>query len=205
MTALFMYLGYSVSLLHIPERKDRTENGYGGVIVYLKDTLHYIRRFDLEPKGVECIWIELMPSHCQRILFAVFYRPPNSDANYTNLKEYSISLATDTGISDTIILSDFNFNQSNPQMSRKITSICQQFRLEQLISEPTHFTESSCSLLDLIFVSCGHRVIASSVGEPVLNQNQRFHCPTYYLFSRSHTETHLNDLFGYTTKANILL
>ena len=49
---------------HIPEWKDRTENGYGGVIVYFKDALHYTRRLDLEPRGVECIWIEMMPSHC---------------------------------------------------------------------------------------------------------------------------------------------
>ena len=34
--------------------------------------------------------------------------------------EDSISLATDTGVNDIIITGDFNFNMSNPQLSRKI-------------------------------------------------------------------------------------
>ena len=40
-----------------PERKDRTDDRYGGVILYVKNTLSYIRRHDLEPNRLECIWI----------------------------------------------------------------------------------------------------------------------------------------------------
>ena len=89
-----------------PERKDRTRARYGGVIVYIKNNLSYIRRSDLEPNGLECIWIQLMLSNKKQILYGAFYRPPNSDAAYTSLIEDSIGLATDTNISDIIITGD---------------------------------------------------------------------------------------------------
>ena len=37
-----------------PERKHR-ETGHGGVILYIKETLRYKRRADLEIRGIECI------------------------------------------------------------------------------------------------------------------------------------------------------
>ena len=46
-----------------PERKDRVGNSHGGVIIYVKEGLHYRRRQDLEPRGIECIWIELSNNH----------------------------------------------------------------------------------------------------------------------------------------------
>ena len=64
-----------------PERKDRVDDRYGGVILYVKEGIRYKRRDDLEIKGIESIWVEVANKH-KRILFGVFYRPPNSDANY---------------------------------------------------------------------------------------------------------------------------
>ncbi|XP_053380636.1 uncharacterized protein LOC128548935 [Mercenaria mercenaria] len=170
---------------HAPERRDRKGDSHGGVIVYVKDSLHYIRRPDLEPTDLECIWVEVSFTHSKRVLIGTFYRPPNSNAIYTSLIEDSLSLVLDTNISDIVVTGDFNFNLSNPNSYRKLTSICQYFNLNQLISEPTHFTETSSSILDLFLVSCSHRVIASGVGEPVLDQNVRFHCPIFALFAFS--------------------
>ena len=72
-----------ISLLsyHPLERKARVADSHGGVIIYIKDHIHYVRRADLEPIGVECVWIELTLRH-KHILFGLFYRPPNSDALY---------------------------------------------------------------------------------------------------------------------------
>ena len=55
--------------------------------LYVKETLFYKRRRDLEIRGVGDIWIELANNH-KRVLFGVFYRPPNSDATYfSNIKD----------------------------------------------------------------------------------------------------------------------
>ena len=40
---------------HSPERKDRVSDNHGDVIIYVKDTLFYRRRNDLEPLGIECL------------------------------------------------------------------------------------------------------------------------------------------------------
>ena len=32
-------------------------------MIYVRDTIHYIRRRDLEPQGIECLWIELTLKH----------------------------------------------------------------------------------------------------------------------------------------------
>ena len=94
---------------HLPERKDRIDRNGGGVMIYVHENLHYIRHRDLEPRGIECVWIELTLRQ-KRILFGLFDRAPESKAAYFNSIEYSIHLAVDTGIHDILIPGDFNFN-----------------------------------------------------------------------------------------------
>ena len=166
---------------HPPERKDRVEDRHGGVMLYVKEGLHYRRRQDLEPKGIECLWIEIINKH-KHVLFGLFYRPPNSDANYYSTIEDSIHLAVDTGLNDIIVTGDFNFNLLSAQTSRKIEYFCTQFSLYQSIDQPTHFTENSSSLLDIIFIHNKDHLILSGVGDPFLDQQLRYHCPIYGIF-----------------------
>ena len=63
--------------LNILERKDRAGDMHGGVMLYVKEGLHYKRRDDLEIQNSESIWIEVANSH-KRILVGLFYRSPNS-------------------------------------------------------------------------------------------------------------------------------
>ena len=60
--------------------------------------------------------------------------------------EDSLSLAFETNISDIIVTSDFNFNLLNPRSSTKIF---------QAIEQPTHFTENSSLVIDIILVFQG--------------------------------------------------
>jgi hypothetical protein len=160
-----------------PERKDRND-GYGGVTVYVKNTIQYKRRLDLELNDIECIWLELSVVK-KKILFSIMYRPPNSSANYLNSLNDSINLAYDTGIKDIIITGDFNLNVLHAPSQRKINTLCQQYGLTQIIEEMTHYTEHSSSIIDLIFVNDVENVVLSGVGDPFLDQNQRFHCPIF--------------------------
>ena len=56
---------------------------------------------------------------------------------------------------------------------RKVLDICQHYNLTQLISESTHFTENSSSIIDLFFTSREDSVL------PILDLNIRYHCPIY--------------------------
>ena len=47
----------------IPEHKDRVGDNHGGVILHVKESIHYTRRNDLEPVGTESIWIDLILRH----------------------------------------------------------------------------------------------------------------------------------------------
>ncbi|MCG8032214.1 MAG: endonuclease/exonuclease/phosphatase family protein [Candidatus Thiodiazotropha taylori] len=161
-----------------PERRDRLGDAHGGVIVYVKEGIRYKRRNDLEIGGIECIWIEVANTK-KKILFGLFYRAPNSDANYYSNIEDSIALAIDTGIADILITGDFNFNYLDLQTRRKIDSLCTRFSLHQTICQPTHYTEHSSSLIDIILVSNKEHIILSGVGDPFLNQQMRYHCPIF--------------------------
>ena len=171
---------------HPPQRYDRDQDAHGGVAVYVKDNIPYSRRADLELAGIECVWVEIHLRH-KRLLIGTFYRPPNSGSSCFNQIENSIGLAVDTGISDIIITGDFNLDILQATSCRKITSLCRELSLSQLITDPTHFTESSQSVIDLIMSSNTDRIIASGVGEPFLDQNIRYHCPVFCIlnFSKS--------------------
>ena len=95
--------------------------------------------------------------------------------------------------------------------NRKIRDLFQQFNFQQLINEPTHFTENSSSLIDLILTINRNNILISGVGEPFLEQNIRYHCPVFcvlnftkpltplyqrkiYLFDRGNHQTISNEL-----------
>ena len=113
---------FLLQLYHSTERKDRISDSHGGIMIYVRDTSHYISRRELELQGIECLWIELTLKH-KHILFGLFYRPPNSNAAYFLSVEDCIHLAIDTGIQ---VTGDFNFNVLNVQSSYKIKNLCEQ-------------------------------------------------------------------------------
>ena len=167
---------------HPPERKDRLSDRYGGVILYIKDNLTYIRRH-LELNRLECIWIQIKLHNKRNVLYGVFYRPPSSDSVYNSLIEDSIGLAIDSTISDIVVTGDFNLNTLNPIQFRKVESICNQFDMTQCIEEPTHFTENSATIIDLLFVTNKDSILTAGVGEPCLDLNIRYHCPIFAVFN----------------------
>ena len=112
--------------------------------------------------------------------------PPPPNSNYFSDIEDSLALAVDSpGISEIIITGDFNLNLLNPQTARKIGSVCTQFSFYQSIIQPTHFTEHSSSLIDILLVNNKNYLIVSEVGDPFLNQEIRYHCPIYGIFKFS--------------------
>ena len=78
---------------------------------------------------------------------------------------------------------DLNLNMLNQHSRMKITDLCQTYNLTQLINDPTHYTETSFSIIDLVLVSNSHSVELSGVSEPFLSQDVRYHCPVYVIFT----------------------
>ena len=103
------------------------------------------------------------------ILFGLFYRPPNSNSLYFSSIEDSIHLTVDTGIQYIIVISDFNYSMLNSQTSSKIKSICEQFSFTQTINAPTHFTEHSSSLIDIILTMNKNNLLYTKIRDRFLN------------------------------------
>lgn len=147
--------------------------------VYVKDNIFAKRRVDLEPTTVECVWLELFMGG-QSYLYGTFYRPPNSPASIWSDIEYSIDLAFNTKISKIIITGDFDANLlTNNYQSEYLINIMNMYNMTQLIEEPNHFTEETCTLLDVIIVSDSNILEKAYVGDCFLDQNVRYHCPVY--------------------------
>ena len=189
-----------ISLLsyHLPKLKDRVADSHGGVVIYIKDHIHYVRRRDLEPIGVECVWVELRLKH-KHILFGLFYRPPNSDALYFSSIEDSIHLAVDTGIQDIIVTGDLNSKMLNLQTSSKIKSVCEQFSFTHTINSPTHFTEHSSPLIDILLTNNENQLLYTEIGDHFLNQEVRYHCPIFGIlnFTKPERKSHLRHTWSY--------
>ena len=98
----------------------------------------------------------------------------------------------------------------NPQISRKIYSLCTQFSLFQFITQPTHFTENSSSLIDVILVTNKENLILSGVVDPFLNQELSYHSPVYgilkfsFLLFQSKNIKHLQDIYGAINMVTII-
>ena len=119
-------------------------------MIYVRDSIYCKRRNDLEVQGLEATWVEIRVKS-KSLLVGGFYRPPNSNAAYFDLISESTDRAYNTNIIDIFILGDFNYNLAKIN-ANKMTDLIQEYNLTQLINEPTHFTENSSSLIDLILV-----------------------------------------------------
>ena len=137
------------------------------------------------------IWSSQREKHWRQGIFIIvrFFQESllnsNSNVNLFSLIEDSIALAVDTGISDIIITGDFNLIMLSQQTSRKIDTVSETYSLSKIITEPTHFTEPSSSLIDLLVVSNKDHVLLSAVGDPFLTQQVRYHCPICGIFKFS--------------------
>ena len=162
-----------------PFRKDRCDRPGGGVLIYTRDSIQSKRRTDLEMQDLEAVWVEITIKS-KKILIGGFYRPPHSNTDYFNKINESIDRAYSTNIVDILITGDFNFNMFSNE-NNKMKELIQQYTLNQLIREPTHFTEHSASLIDLILVRNTTSIVTSGVADSFIPDQIRFHCPVLVL------------------------
>ena len=162
-----------------PFRTDRSDRTGGGVIVYVRDTISSKRRSDLEIRGLEATWDELQV-RSKKVLIGGFYRPPESHADYIDLISESFNRPNDTNIQGIIILGDFNINMFH-DTNNKIKYIMQELNMKQLINEPTNFTETSATLIDLILVRNDTNILTSGVLDSFIPERIRYHCPVIVL------------------------
>lgn len=152
------------------ERKDRTVKDGGGVLCYIKDSLPFRRRLDLEHGNLEAIWLEIMYPSSKNILVCMLYRPPNSKVNWFKLFEKSLEQTFLESNKEVIILGDVNIDFTNissleiPSTSnldpkqKRLLNILKRNNLTQVVSTPTRVTQHTRSLIDHVYTTAPHNV-----------------------------------------------
>ena len=169
----------------------------GGVAIYVKKNMYSSEMTELKMNGIESVWVKVHAKGVN-ILFGVFYRPPDSENHIWDHINYSIDMAISKNIDNVVICGDLNEDQLNPRKI-KIRDICLQNSLTQIITEPTYFHESSASLLDLIMVNDSNMIAYYEVGENILGNSVRYHCPVSAIINieKSHQKSMKRKIWQY--------
>ena len=160
-----------------PYRKDRADRPGGGVAMYVRSGINYVRRPDLITGELEALCVEIiLKSH--KLLLCGVYRPPNTGNAYWDLIENTLDNLSNSGVADIVVVGDFNSDMRTLSSSAKMRNLISSYNFHQVIDEPTHYTEHSSSVIDLVLVSEPENVIYSDVTSPFIPNLVRYHCPT---------------------------
>ena len=154
------------------KRRDRADGQFdddgesrGGVCFYIRENINFSLRPDLSVDQLENFCLEIRKPSCKPFLLITMYRPPSSTVDKFDLLETLIGKLDAENV-EYWLLGDLNCNLGAPTLdhkSRILSGIADLYNLEQLIDEPTRITESSSTMIDLIFTNTPDNVACSGV------------------------------------------
>ncbi|CAB3979992.1 Hypothetical predicted protein [Paramuricea clavata] len=160
-------------------RRDRQNNNYGGIVVYVKETVNSVRREDLESDFIEGIWLEILFPNTRSILVGNFYRPPEGSLylspNFDIELQNMLTSAT-CEKKEIIILGDFNYDFLNPTSGRTLKENLKDNGLMQIIKDPTRITNNSSTLIDIIGTTQTHNISTSAVIQNSMSDHDMIGC-----------------------------
>ena len=145
----------------------------GGVGFYIKSSNSYIVRSELNVFDLENLTIEIRRPNSKLFLVATWYRPPCSPTDLFSSYE-SFKGKLDSLDLEYCLLCDLNCNLASPTPdanTHRLLEISDLYGLKQLRNEPTRVTESSSTLIDLIYTNYTDRVGYSGVFHIAINDH----------------------------------
>lgn len=144
--------------LHRSDRTIDLGDGGGGVVLYVKQGIKFVRRC-LQNVDNRIEYISgVVNLKGLKLLICMAYKPP--DVPYSTLSSLIHALYIDESpdVDSVILLGDFNVNLLDKKRAdvKYLERILQAMGLAEIIKEPTRVTESSSSLIDLIIVDKAH-------------------------------------------------
>ena len=149
-------------------RRDRPLNGRngGGVCFYIRTSINYIVRKDLEFANLENLSVEISKPRAKPFVVSSWYRPPNSSSELFGDFEAFVGRLDSEG-KKYYIMGDLNCNMLPTSCininTQTLLNIADIYNLKQLIREPTRITPSSSTLIDVIFTSHPNNISCSGV------------------------------------------
>lgn len=169
----------------------RTHMARGGVCIYIKDTIQFKRRSDLDifvEGEFESVFIETKNTKRNTIVGSI-YRPPNTNTGLS-VDRYE-SIFTKIGNLDAIIGTDQNFDFLKLDTHNYISNllnIALRNNMIPTITKPTRITHQSATLIDNIYMKCNTQY--SSINSSILVTDISDHLPIISSMTYSHKNTH---------------
>ena len=163
-------------------RRDRkTDDGWGGVIVYHKEILHGIEFKPETECDLEMIWLECNV-RSQKLLVSCVYQPPRDHRVFMTKFENIVNEITSKR-QNVVILGDLNIdmleeNQSSAPIRNLFNNILYAQNLHNAIQEPTRITETSKTLIDHIIIPnpCKHKINNARSIDPAISDHHLIYC-----------------------------
>ena len=146
-------------------RKDRTTTRGGGVFILYRNDLILTHRPDFDT-DCEVLWAQLQMKGSKSLFVGSFYRPP-SDKDYS-MDQFNKSITkvvSKSKSANILVAGDFNLGDidwtsnsvkkyaNKGPLCRKLLDISNDYCLSQMVTDPTHRTEDTENILDLVFTS----------------------------------------------------
>ena len=167
---------YHLDMIFIDEtEKADVVEPRGGILLATKNHMTSFRRYDLE-SDCEIIWVEITTN--MKLLFGVFYRPPNTDIQYLRSLRSSLDRVNNTKAEKIFLVGDFNlpnFNSTNQlpcsfkQIYIETFEMLNDAFLTQVDTEPTR----NDNILDLILTNFPDLIPELSVIENFVDSDHR--------------------------------
>ena len=122
-------------------------------------------RSNLSADGLEAVSVEILKPKSKPFVITACYRPPSAeDVVLDELEKFVATV--DAEDKEFILMGDLNCNMlanNSDHSTSELTSICENYQLQQLIKSPTRITECTSTLIDLILTNMPSRIVTSGV------------------------------------------
>ena len=145
-------------------RKDRTYNGGGGILVYVKQGTPSKRLKAFEPIGIESIFLEISIGKQKWCIISTYRSEDVKVDDFLTILSKSLDQVYNK-YENVILMGDININFQNKRDSKfkKLETFCDTFDLGNLIKSPTCFQGDPPSSIDLILTNKRKSFINSNV------------------------------------------
>ena len=147
----------------------------GGIVIYVKENLTYIRRLDLEITQVECLCVEITFKKRRKLLICSVYRPPSANSEYFEcmLDLFEKSCSEDKMV---VIIGDININYTQDVRSNVSLNLIENLNgLTQLIHNYTRVTDRSSTIIDHIYTTSRDDHTSSGVFHITMSDHYLIH------------------------------
>ena len=157
---------------YIFERKDIIKTG-GGIAVYIKVGITYLRQKYLEYDEIEAIWLEILVEKENSFIIGIMYSLPENIKSLTQkFKQTLANILISLPNKETVILGDLNCNYLDNKNNLLIKDLFKLRGYKETIKTATWIAKDSSTFIDVILTNPPHNVInANSIISSLSDHN----------------------------------